>query len=190
RRRIVQAHPVVVPDEGRAAAAARPVAAGAILGTGEGRPVRLRTGEDVVAIGGVAPTVDHLALLRQGRLLADRVGPMQLLQVLGDDLALRVLPRSLADAITRIDRRRTACGARAEIGAPGPLARTGGGRERGTVPIRTLQAAEVGSLAGAGAGDEEAHLRGLRGSRGADAQAERDQQRRRACLAATGAVDP
>src|SRR4029079_15688715 len=48
---VAQSLPVVVPDHGRASAALGPVAAGAVF-TGRKRPpVRLRAGQDVVAVG-------------------------------------------------------------------------------------------------------------------------------------------
>src|SRR5436305_8827449 len=97
----------------------RPVAAGLVAFRSERRAVRLRAGQNVVHVGIVAAAVDDFALLVERRLLADVVLPVQLDDVLGDDDALGVLPRTLADAVARIDRHRAAGGLRRDISVPG-----------------------------------------------------------------------
>ena len=78
---------------------------------------------------------------------------MQLLDAVGDDHALGVLPWAAADAVARID----AAGARgAQVSVPGAAAGTGRCGERLALPVGARQAAEVRTLAGAAAGDEEA----------------------------------
>ena len=76
--------------------------------------------------------------------------------------ALEILPRALADAVARIDRRLAAAFLGAEIGAPGLAARAVALRQRLAVLVGPRDAAEVGALAGPRAGDEERHLRRLR----------------------------
>ena len=134
-----------------------PPAAAEVLAGGERRPVRLGAGQDVVHVGAVAPRVDHLALLVERGLLADFVLAVQLGHVLGDEGALDVVPGALADAVPRVLRVRTLG---AQVGTPGLSAQSGLVREQLAVLVGAGQAAEVGPLAGADAGDEEA-LAGL-----------------------------
>ena len=81
-----------MPDLRRAVAALGPVAAGAVVAARERRAVGLRTGEDVVLVGGVAAPVDQLSLLGQRGLLGQVVGAVQLRRIARDDDAFRVLP--------------------------------------------------------------------------------------------------
>jgi len=64
----------------------------------------------------------------------------------------------VSDAIARIDRRLTVDRLRAEIGAPCAASGPDGLRQLLTDPIRPLQAAEIGTLAGPGAGHKETHI--------------------------------
>src|SRR6059058_5360641 len=157
-RRVVVAQtlPIVMADHRRPLAALRPVAAGAVIAGRERGAVGLRTGQDVVHVGCVATAVDQLPLLGQRRLLGDVVArAVQLSEILGDDGALGVLPRARADAVARVD----GTGAlRAEIRVPGRAARSCCLREHLTVLVRTGEAAEVPTLSGARAGNEERHL--------------------------------
>ncbi|MCY1359263.1 hypothetical protein D9M69_458230 [compost metagenome] len=75
----------------------------------------------------------------QGHFLGQLVVAVQLRDVAGDDDPLGVLPRALADAITGIDRPRTADGTGAEVSTPGVLARPDGGGQRLAVPIGAAQ---------------------------------------------------
>src|SRR5262249_20781034 len=139
-------------------AALRPVAAGLVVAGRERRSVRLRAGQNVVHVGRIAAVLDHLALFGERSLLRKIVLPMQLRNILGDHHALRVRPRALAATVLRV------AGAgprRAEERGPGLAAGAGRLRQRLTVPIGAFDAAEVGALADARAGDEEAHRRGL-----------------------------
>ena len=75
-------------------------------------------------IGFVAAAVDHLTLLVECGLLREIIVPMQLVDILGDDDPLGVLPRPIPDAIACIDRLGAAHSLCTEIGAPGAAART------------------------------------------------------------------
>src|SRR5215213_3717281 len=144
-------------------AALRPVPAGHVLATGERSPIGLRPGEHVVGVGGIATAVDDRPFLGESRLLGEVVRAVQLVDILGDDLALGVPPRAAPDPIARIHRTRTL---RAEICAP--LLPTGAdrARERLTLPVGALQATEIRALARPNAGDEERHVGGTaRGGR-------------------------
>src|SRR5919108_416305 len=112
---------VVVADHGRPLGALRPVAAGPVLAGWKRAAVRRGAGEDVVPVGRVAAAVDHLALLIERRLLGEMVVAMQLVDILGDDDALGVLPWAAPDAIARVDGLGAAHGLRAEVGAPGAV---------------------------------------------------------------------
>ena len=94
---------------------------------------------------------------------------MQLADVLGDDNALGIRPRTLADAVARVDRRTILGHARAQIGLPGLAAGSCCLREALAVRVRSGEAAEVAALAKTGAGGEERHLIVLR--KGAAGQA-------------------
>src|SRR5262245_38609141 len=106
-------------DHRRALRRARPVPAGTVIAGGTRRSVRLRSRQHVVAIGCVAAAVDYLALLAERALLGQRVGAMEIGDVLGDHFALGILPWPLADAVFRIDGGLAVGGLSREIGAPG-----------------------------------------------------------------------
>ena len=74
-------------DDRGALASLRPIAAGRILrARGEGAAVGLRAGQNIVTIGSVTATVDHLALLTKRGLLGQRViGAVQILHVAGEN---------------------------------------------------------------------------------------------------------
>jgi hypothetical protein len=56
-----------------------------------------------VPVGRVAAAVDHLALFVERHLLGEIVVTMQLVDILGDNDALGVLPRAAPDPIVRVD---------------------------------------------------------------------------------------
>ncbi|MCY1545449.1 hypothetical protein D9M68_813920 [compost metagenome] len=167
----------MVADLGGAFAAAGPVAAGVVLARGERRAVGLGAGEDVVHVRRVATPLDRRPLLIQGGVLVQLVVAVQLRDRLGDDHALGVLPGPRADTVAGVDRRSPVAGAGAEVGAPGALAGPGGGGELLAMRVGTGQAAEVGALARALAGDEEGHvgLLGLAGETAGQGQQRRGQ---------------
>src|SRR5262245_8795089 len=173
---VAQSLPVVMTDHRRAGAALRPVAAGAILAGRERPPVGLRAGQHVVPIGRVATAVDHVALFTERGLLAELVvGAVQVVDVLRDHVPLGIPPGAGPDAVAGIDGLAAAARLRAQIGAPGLAAGSDRLRELLAMPVRALDAAEVGALAGAGAGEEKRHGRLLRLR---PARAERQQGKR------------
>src|SRR5205085_7139199 len=152
RRGVVEALAIVMADHRGALRAFGPVAAGAVVGAREGGTVRLRAGEDVVAVRRVAAAVDDLALLAEPGLLVGVVGAMQLGKVLGDHHALAVHPGAAADAILRVH----GVGApRAQVRPPRLPARANRLRKLLAMAVCACEPAEVSALAGAGAGDEE-----------------------------------
>ena len=80
---------------------------------------------------------------------------MKVVHILGDHLALGVLPGALADAITGVNACISTRGGRAQIRAPVGLGGPDRLGQRPTVRVGTFQAAEVGAVALANAGDKE-----------------------------------
>src|SRR5215203_498854 len=86
------------------------VVAGCVGGAGDGAPVRVRAGEDVVLVRCVADPVDGGALFVQRGLLVDLVPvafdvAVQVGDIVRDQHSARVVPGTGADAITGIDGR-------------------------------------------------------------------------------------
>src|SRR6516162_6306228 len=127
---VAQSLTVDMPYHRRALAAARPVVAGFVVAGRESSAVRLRAGQRVVLIGRIATAVDDITLLGKRGLFGQIVLTVQVIDVLGDDDALAILPRPPADAIARIDRRLPVRRLRAEIGPPGMVA--------GSLPARVV----------------------------------------------------
>src|SRR5882672_10440735 len=154
--RVLQALQVVVADDRRAVAALGPVAAGGVAAGGGVQAHRVGAGEDVVLVRRVAAALDRVALLVQRRLLADvALAGMQLADVTRHHHALGVVPGALADALARVDAGVAARQRGAEVRLPVRLLRARGLGERAAVRVSAFQAAEVGAVALAGAGDEE-----------------------------------
>src|SRR5262249_15194179 len=143
---ITQPLPVDMPEHSRTLGAAGPVVTGLVLTRRKRSPVGLRAGQGVVPVGGVAATVDDIALLGQRRLLADVVVAVQFGDILGDDRPFVVLPRTFTDPISRIDRRLTVRRLGAEIGVPGMAPCSDSLGQLLADPIRPRQAAEIGTL--------------------------------------------
>src|SRR5690242_19232921 len=159
---IAQANAIGMADHGSALRAARPVLAGAVVAGGKGGAVGLRSRQHVMAVRRVTAAIDHLALFGKRRLLGEIVvGAVQIGDILGDDDALGVGPRPLADAILGIDRGLAVGGLRREIGAPGLGAGACGLSQRLAMAIRAGKTAEVAALARTVAGQEEAGIGGL-----------------------------
>src|SRR5262249_50462814 len=115
--------------------------------------------------------VHDLALLVERRLLGDLVvRAVKVIDILRDRLALRVLPGPRANPVPRMDGRGAVGRLRAEIGAPRSVARAGGLGQRLAGAIGPVEAPQVAALAGSRAGDEEAHVRRLRGRIRGEAQ--------------------
>ncbi len=99
---------------------------------------------------------------------------MQLVDVLGNDHAFAVLPGPTADAVAGIDRRLAVGSLRAEIGVPSVAAGSDCLGELLAEPVGAREAAEIRTLAGAGAGDKKRRVGLLRQGAGIDAEHERD----------------
>ena len=103
------------PHHRGALGAAGPVPASPILARREGATIRLRAGQHVVIVRRKADAGNNGAALglrvRRSELV---VVAVEIVDVLGDDLALEVLPRAASDAIAGIDRLRAVGGLRAE----------------------------------------------------------------------------
>jgi len=171
---------------GSGVAVARPVAARIVGGRRERPAVELRAGQHLVSVGigrrlrvlpiaisgnlvVVEPRHD-LAFFREPRTLRqvvahpreiDRVS-MQVGEIAGDRHALEVVPRPGADPIAGVDGRLTGAGLRAEVRAPGSVARADGLGELLTVRICARQSTKAPSVADGLAGDEEGHRRAAR----------------------------
>src|SRR5688572_30065921 len=105
--------------------------------------VRLRASQDVVLIAG-----DLRSLFGKRVLTTEKIGVrVQIGYGLGDNDALHVHPRSLADSILRVHGRLPGGCRGAEVGAPGPVAGTNRGRQRLTVFIGACQATEICAIA-------------------------------------------
>src|SRR5580704_10697683 len=97
--RVLETGTVMVTDDGGAVGAFRPVPAGGVAAGGGEEALRVRPGQDVVLVGGIAAAVDDLALLGQRRLLGEIVrARVEILHALRHHHAFGVLPRTLADA--------------------------------------------------------------------------------------------
>src|ERR1700681_4185814 len=79
---------------------------------------------------------------------------VQIVDVLGDDVTLEVLPRTVADAVARVDRRLAVGVLGTQIGPPGFAPRAVALGQLLAVAVGALEAAEIAALAGPGAGDE------------------------------------
>ena len=158
---------VKVSEHGGAVGAAGPIVAGVIGGVGERATVRRRTGEHVVLVGHVANAIHFVTLFGKGGGLGEGVADAGLIQsvavkighVRGNAIAFRAEPGTVTNAVTSVDRGRSALGLRAEVGVPGEGA-AGCGGQLLTAGIGARDAAQIASFTATGAGDEETH--GLR----------------------------
>jgi len=119
----------------------------------------LRAGEHIVAIGRIPNTWDEGPSFSKRDLHSKLViVAVKIIDVLGNSLALEVLPGSPADPITCIDCWLTISGLGAQICPP----RLGAGASPLSqilaIPISAFDAAKVGTLAWPEAGDEKCHL--------------------------------
>jgi hypothetical protein len=88
--------------------------------------------------------------------------PVQVGDIAGDHHAVEVVPGSLADPIARVDRGLAGARLRAEIGAPGAVARADGLGKLLAVRIGARQPAEIAPIADRLARDEERHRHAAR----------------------------
>ncbi len=88
-----------------ALAAARPVTACFVCITGKSSAIQLRTGQNIVHIGIIAPAVDYLAVFIERCLFVEVIViPVQVLYVPGHQNAFGIIPGSLSDAVAGIYR--------------------------------------------------------------------------------------
>src|SRR5688572_11039348 len=147
-RAVVEASAVMVADHRASVAAVRPVAARAIVGTGNGGSFGRRAGEDVVQIRRTATSIHDFTLFIQCRLLLEVVHAVQLGDILRDDATLLVLPGPYADPIACVHRRAATGRARAQVSAPLAAFRFGRFGQRDAVLVGTGKAAEIRAFAG------------------------------------------
>src|SRR6185437_10555059 len=159
---IAQAEAVNVSEHGAALGAARPVFSRTILTVREDAAVRFRARQCIVTGRCNTDTGDPAAVLGQrcvhGELIVIAV---QIIDVLRDDLALEILPRTGADAVAGVDRCLAVAGLRAQVGAPGLVAGAGSGGHLLTVAIGPFEAAKIGAMPRSDAGHKERHVRRL-----------------------------
>jgi hypothetical protein len=116
-----------------------------------------------VAVRCKAHARNNLAALGQGRIHAKLVViAVEVVDILSNNFALKILPRPVANAITRIDRRLSVSGLGAQICSPGLASRAMTLRQLLTMLIGTFKSAEIGALAWPSARDKECHVRRLR----------------------------
>src|SRR5438552_15101552 len=151
RRRIIQARAVDMADDRGTLRAARPVLAGLVLARRTGAAIWHRAGQRVMLVGRIAAAVDDVALLGQRGLLCQIVLTVQFVDILRDDDALGVLPRTLADPVARIDGGFAVGRLGAELAMPSAAAGPSRLGQLLAMPVGTFAAAEIGALANGGA---------------------------------------
>ena len=147
---------------------ARPIAAGVIGCVRERFAFGGGAGQDVVRVRRVAEAVHGAALFIQSAQLHQTVADASLLrgiavehrEILSDDSAGGVIPRSRPDAVARINRGLAVASLCAQVGMPRAIAGVGSRGQHLAMRIRSRESAEVGSFAHADAGDEKAHRSG------------------------------
>src|SRR5215813_5163782 len=160
---VTQTLAVDVAEHRRALRAACPVLAGPVLVRRKSAAVHLRTRQDVMVVGRVADAGhDGAPLGERGRHPELVVVAVQIVDVLGDDLLLEILPGAAPDPIAGVDGLRATDRLGAEISAPRLAAGAGRLRQLLAAPVRALQSAEIRALAGPGAGYEKCHVGRLR----------------------------
>src|SRR5215467_4958333 len=160
-----------VSEHGDTRATAGPVSTGEVHVSRKGMTVLVRTGQDVVHKGCVTGDFNGLTLLIKCCLLSDLVVvAVKVGDTGGDYHALGVLPGSIADAVTRVNRVRAATRIRAQIGPPRLITRAYRLRQRLTMRICTGQSTKVTTLARTSACHKEGHVSLLRLGTRAQAQ--------------------
>src|SRR6266568_2690063 len=144
-------------EHGAAKRAARPVVAGQIEVRRPCATLCGRARQRVVLVRREADPGDDRASLGERIVPAELVvGAVKIVDAGRDDRALGILPGAVPDAIARVDGAAGRIGA--QIGAPGLAARAHRRCQLLAVPIRAFEPAEVGALAGSGAGDEKGRV--------------------------------
>ncbi len=153
----------MVADLGGAISVLRPIAAGHVLARREGETIFCRSRQDIMLVDDELTAGNTPAILGAPDLLADLAfGRMQLLDIGRDLHAGRVYPRTLADAISGINRRFSAYCLSAEIGVPQLFTGARLGRECLAIFVGPRDTSEIGAIGAALAGDEKGHVRELR----------------------------
>jgi hypothetical protein len=98
---------------------------------------------------------------------------MQFGEILGNDNALGIGPRTFANPVARVHGRLAVRRLRAHVSVPGVATGAGTLRQLLAALVRSFEAADVGAVSGARTGDEKRHAGLLR--QAVAAQAERKQ---------------
>src|SRR5262249_59927901 len=159
---IAQSLAIDVTNHCRALGAARPIPAGTILTWRKGAAFGSRTSQHVVTVWCKAHAGDDLAPLAQRRVHAELVViAVQIVNALGNYLALEVLPRATANAIARIDGSLALGNLSAQIRVPGlsPCAVSLG--QLLTVAVGSLEPTTISPFAWSKARNKKRHRRWL-----------------------------
>src|SRR5690349_14365363 len=140
----------------RALGAARIILAGTIVASAEGRTVRLRAGENVMPVRGIAAPIVDVALFGQCRLFGQIVGSVQFGDILCDGCAFGIHPRSFADTVAGVHSPGALC---RQISVPGFRTRSDRTRKLLAMTIGASEPAEIRAFAWPDAGDEKRHTR-------------------------------
>src|SRR5262245_10444069 len=125
---------------------------------GQSRAIQLRAGQNIVAVGLISSTVDHLALFGKLSLLSQVVVvSVQVCNVFSDTNSLRIVPRAFANAVTGSHRCLTARSGGAEVGVPSAVARSCSRGKTLAMPVGTCQASKVSSFPRTRTRDEKSH---------------------------------
>ena len=163
-RVVLETDPVVMPKLRAALSigSARPVRTSVVLIVRERPTIGRGAGQNVMLVWLVELTVNDFAIFVQGMKRVQPVAAACELQCITvkmrkiprNQCPIRVVPRTIADPVARIDRVRTLS---AQIRAPCGLATSRGTGQRFAVSIRPCKAAEVSPIAQADAGHKKAH---------------------------------
>ena len=152
---------------------ARPIVAGVIAAVGEGAALSRRAGEDFMADGAgmrlhigpglvirgfrrTAPRIADAFLVQRGT-WRETLHGVKVIDIARDHLAMRVIPGAGANAVARVDGGATRTVLRAQISMPCVIARAHGCCKPLAMRVHSREAAEIGALLYAGAGDEKTH---------------------------------
>ena len=164
---------IMVTDLRTARAIARPVVTGVVGPVGKRRAIQLGASQNIVRVRSIATTIDDGALFGELRFFGELVGvAVQVGDVGGDLHPLRVEPRPRANAIFRVDW--FAIVDTAQVGPPRTTASTGRRGQFLAMRVRPGEAAKVGAIAAANAGNEKSerwlslreHRTALKGEQG------------------------
>src|SRR3990172_2591760 len=157
-RRVAAAMPVMMSDLRATVAGAGPVAARMVFRVGReiGRTVFHRAGENIVLVGGVTAPFHAVAVFVQSGSQDDVGVQMELIEIAGDQLSLRVVPGAGTDPAAR-GNAALSCFLGAEIGAPCAPGGPGSLRKLVAMSVGTFKAPQVSALSQTDTGNEESH---------------------------------